>query len=682
MKLEKSVRFFDAEGREVEFVLTGAGAVAYYVDGRQKVNPVRKLHAEGWTLHVDGKRLMTSECTARVPRGEDALVGRIMELYGRRRREGTRISFPPINVKIEGARGLRNADGLPGQGLSDPYCTCEVPYKPCSKFATSVVNDTLEPQWDHLAEVAEYTAGDSLLFTVWDKDWDRDDLLGYAILTLSEEAYTSGFDGELRLLEAGDGIDAHLKVVVAFPKFHAAGEDLMQKARDQVEAACSVRDCAALSMAIEDAKAVRLRLSEYTKAEALLHELELQMALLSLRKTMQGAENIDLSDMAGSMGMREQLRHSIRSARTLDAPEAELLKAETLRKQIHKAADTLKGSLRVFCRVRPLVKKEQDAGAHTLIRKLGPMTLQMDHTMGCPTAKQAAHRFKFDSVFTPGTQEEVFADCRDLVRSAVDGDHVALMAFGPTGAGKTFTLRGVPGKGGIAPRTFKEIYVVMESSKEQREFIVSASMLELHCDGVVDLLVTDALAADVHVRHSVTDGLRISSLAEVVCHSAEGLSRLYKRGNKHRAARAIAVKLGSSRSHVFLIINIVAINHVTKEKTRGKILICDLAGSDSLTKPKRHDDCEGGPCATNRSLTALGDVVDAIARNDTVIPYGNHTLTQIMQDSLGGSAKAVVFLSCSPSSSQRDETLQTLKFGARAKGKARGELQQQSANTL
>lgn len=30
-------------------------------------------------------------------------------------------------------------------------------------------------------------------------------------------------------------------------------------------------------------------------------------------------------------------------------------------------------------------------------------------------------QFLFDAVFTPGTQDEVFEDCRDLVQSAADG---------------------------------------------------------------------------------------------------------------------------------------------------------------------------------------------------------------------------------------------------------------------
>ena len=49
-----------------------------------------------------------------------------------------------------------------------------------------------------------------------------------------------------------------------------------------------------------------------------------------------------------------------------------------------------------------------------------------------------------------------------------------------------------------------------------------------------------------------------------------------------------------------------------------------------------------------------------------MISYRNHKLTQLMQDSLGGSAKTLMFVNCSPASSNLDETTRSLKYATRA----------------
>merc|ERR1712032_640812 len=49
------------------------------------------------------------------------------------------------------------------------------------------------------------------------------------------------------------------------------------------------------------------------------------------------------------------------------------------------------------------------------------------------------------------------------------------------------------------------------------------------------------------------------------------------------------------------------------------------------------------------------------------VPYKNHKLTQLMQDALGGTSKTLMFVNCSPASSNLEESQMSLKYATRAK---------------
>merc|ERR1719361_2426366 len=115
------------------------------------------------------------------------------------------------------------------------------------------------------------------------------------------------------------------------------------------------------------------------------------------------------------------------------------------------------------------------------------------------------------------------------------------------------------------------------------------------------------------------------------------------------------------------MIKIVSENKETQKVVTGKLLICDLAGSERLSKSGVTGDGQKEAIEINKSLTSLGDVIEGLTKGAKVIPYRNHKLTQLMQDSLGGSAKTLMFINCSPASSNEDETIMALKYAHRAK---------------
>lgn len=109
-----------------------------------------------------------------------------------------------LRVIIVGARNLPNADydRFRSGGLSDPYCTCEIPAKPRSRISTCVIQDTLNPTWNHESRIFDFAGSDSLIFRVWDKDEGKsDDLLAQPVeLSAAQLLGPTGFEGSLPLV--------------------------------------------------------------------------------------------------------------------------------------------------------------------------------------------------------------------------------------------------------------------------------------------------------------------------------------------------------------------------------------------------------------------------------------------------------------------------------------------------
>ena len=69
----------------------------------------------------------------------------------------------------------------------------------------------------------------------------------------------------------------------------------------------------------------------------------------------------------------------------------------------------------------------------------------------------------------------------------------------------------------------------------------------------------------------------------------------------------------------------------------------------------------------NKSLSALGDVVNALTSGNKHIPYRNHPLTMLMSDSIGGNSKTLIVICCSPVDYNISETVSSLEFAKRCK---------------
>lgn len=335
-------------------------------------------------------------------------------------------------------------------------------------------------------------------------------------------------------------------------------------------------------------------------------------------------------------------------------------------RQLHNELQDLKGALRVFCRVRPFNKREVDRGDGLAVHISDAFSLNVQASSG------EVQNFSYDAVFTPDTtQAEVFGECRSLVQSAFDGYNVTIFSYGQTGAGKTWTLYGSGEQPGISPRTCEEVFRTAARDADQSAIVIKASMVELYCNDLRDLLARGRDPAKLELRSARqadgSVGQKLEGVTEVTVNKSEDLARVVLQGLSQRKVKATNMNADSSRSHLMLMITVEVTDLASGKHRSGKITIVDLAGSERLAKSGVTGEGQKEAIEINKSLTALGDVMMAFTSRAKVIPYRNHKLTQLMQDSLGGTAKTLMFVNVSPSSSNADESISALKYASRAR---------------
>ena len=93
----------------------------------------------------------------------------------------------------------------------------------------------------------------------------------------------------------------------------------------------------------------------------------------------------------------------------------------------------------------------------------------------------------------------------------------------------------------------------------------------------------------------------------------------------------------------------------------------DLAGSERVSKSGATADRLNEAKSINKSLSALGDVIQALSNKENFIPYRNNKLTQLLSDSMGGNAKTLMFCNVSPNDINTEETITSLQYATRVK---------------
>ncbi|KAI3741769.1 hypothetical protein L1987_59446 [Smallanthus sonchifolius] len=314
------------------------------------------------------------------------------------------------------------------------------------------------------------------------------------------------------------------------------------------------------------------------------------------------------------------------------------------------------GNIRVYCRVRPGRLNSQSVVDNI---EEGTITINTPAKYG-----KGCRSFNFNKVFGPSaTQAEVFADTRPLIRSVLDGYNVCIFAYGQTGSGKTHTMTGpkdlTEDSQGVNYKALSDLFFLAQQRKDTFEYDVSVQMIEIYNEQVRDLLATE------EIRNNSQNGYNVPDASLVQVASMYDVIELMNLGQRNRAVGATALNDRSSRSHSCLTVHIQGKDLTSGNVLHGCMHLVDLAGSERVDKSEVAGDRLKEAQHINKSLSALGDVISSLAQKNSHVPYRNSKLTQLLQDSLGGQAKTLMFVHISPELNAVGETLSTLKFAER-----------------
>ncbi|XP_072316220.1 kinesin-like protein KIFC3 [Eucyclogobius newberryi] len=337
-------------------------------------------------------------------------------------------------------------------------------------------------------------------------------------------------------------------------------------------------------------------------------------------------------------------------------------KEVALRRKYHEQLVELKGNIRVLCRVKPVLKEDQHEEGQSVV-----VTPDPNNESSLTVVNKGKGRiFELDKVFQPQvTQEEVFQEIEPLVTSGIDGYHVCIFAYGQTGSGKTYTMEGSVENPGINQRALKQLFTVIEDRKDMWTYSVTVSSVEIYNEVLRDLLSKDGEKLDIKINPDGTGQLHVPGLRVIEVRNFQHIKKILATARRNRITFGTQMNQHSSRSHALLCVTVEGIDLATGSKTTGKLNLVDLAGSERVWKSGAEGERLKEAQNINRSLLALGDVIQALRARQTHIPFRNSRLTYLLQDSLGKGSKTVMVVQVSALESNLGETLCSLKFAQR-----------------
>ncbi|KAI3654182.1 hypothetical protein MP228_000901 [Amoeboaphelidium protococcarum] len=358
---------------------------------------------------------------------------------------------------------------------------------------------------------------------------------------------------------------------------------------------------------------------------------------------------------------------------------------------------TAKDNIHVLVRIKPPVESmDDDSGFCSVARDQNAVLVVQN--------QQYAFDKVIQSRYSDQSQLEVFDFiARPLLDNCLDGYNATIFAYGQTSSGKTYTMQGSDDNPGIIPLSLDYLFRRIQQQVQQLEqgesitWQVRCSFVEIYNEQVYDLL-SDEQSQSLQIRQDLKRGVYVEGAIIELVQSAADALRIFDIGVSRRKIAATSLNRESSRSHVIFTVYVqsqVLVNGVYDVKV-SKCHFTDLAGSERQGKADTSGQRLKEAGNINKSLLALGNVINALAdnfsstttanatqnsndntsdgglnsvRKSKFVQYRDSKLTFLLKDSLGGNAlcRIVACVVGHDKDLHLAETLSTLRFADRAK---------------
>ncbi|KAI6108824.1 kinesin-domain-containing protein [Pisolithus croceorrhizus] len=403
--------------------------------------------------------------------------------------------------------------------------------------------------------------------------------------------------------------------------------------------------------------------------------------ITSLKSTVAQQSGVQVTLNAQIAALQGALEYAD-AQRKIEQLENEAREAEMVRRKLHNMVQELKGNIRVFCRVRPVLPHDLVPPVQTTRNGPRLQTLlspdKEDHreivvsstslnAMG--QERKETYNFTFDRCI-PNYNTRRYSNPRQrratvyeeislLAQSCVDGYNVCIFAYGQTGSGKSFTM-----EGGSTEATVGMIPRAEALRNKGWEYKMEGQFLEIYNETINDLLGKGEFDKKKHeIKHEKQGGTITTRVTDV---NVLPLST-------PREVAATLMNERSSRSHSVFTLRVSGYNAHTGTRCEGCLNLVDLAGSERLNASGAAGDKDRlrETQNINRSLSALGDVIAALGEkgvekgSEKHVPYRNSKLTYLLQNSLSGNSKTLMILNLSPLAAHLGESLTSLRFATK-----------------
>ena len=329
------------------------------------------------------------------------------------------------------------------------------------------------------------------------------------------------------------------------------------------------------------------------------------------------------------------------------------------------------------------------------VRMRPPLSSETEFDLACCRGPDNAVEIKsceperlyyYDHVFDGSvSQQTVYRTvAASLVEDVVSGVNGCVIAYGQTGAGKTYTLSELSLEHlGIIPRAMQDLFARVDQLTEDYDVTVNLQYFQIYMELIQDLLQPEKM--NLPVREKGGRGIFIEGLSQHRVRSVQDVMSLLQLGERSKMVATTKMNQASSRAHTVLHVTVERRERSTGQQyqsaqtqtqtqniflnrvLRGKLTCVDLAGSERAARTGAEGIQLEETKSINLSLSALGNVIAALSQEKpSFIPWRDSKLTRILQDTLGGNAKCSLIINVGPDNSNHHETLTSLLFGQRA----------------